>query len=225
MEAVEIIKLIAEVGFLIVAAGILLFFTWQMFHKNQQWMDKFLEKMVSSGNSCHPGKEEIADLSAINAKIYQETRGLLNALQADRTYVVLYHNGGRSSSGLYFQKMSCICEVVSSGISPFSDSFQQIHRSSYMYMINLLESEKEIVINDTEEVKNMDNFLYTQVVSRHVKSVYMRVLEDIEGSPVGFIGVDYCALNTTIDAAAISKLMRTVGHKISALVDVRDEVK
>lgn len=221
MEALEIIKLVAEIGFPIVAAGILLFFTWKMFHDNQDLLQKLVNNQITLQ---HPGKAEIQHLSAINAKIYSEMRSLLDTLHADRTYVVLYHNGGRSSSGLYFQKMSCICEVVSSGISPFSDSFQQIHRSSYMYMINRLESDQQVLIDDADTVKDMDNFLYTQIVARHVKSVYMQVLTDTEGDPVGFIGVDYCASNTDIPSEQIGKAIKVVGHKVSALVDVRDEV-
>ena len=42
MEALEIIKLVAEVGFPVVAAGILLFFTWKMFHDNQDLLQKLV---------------------------------------------------------------------------------------------------------------------------------------------------------------------------------------
>lgn len=187
----------------------------------QDWLDGFIKKLSLEG---HPTKEATENLEKINNKIFQEMQGLLNALDADRSYVVLYHNGGKSSSGYYFQKMSCICEIVHSGIQPMSPEFQNVHRASYNYLLNRLNNEDVAFTELYEDIKDEDPFSYSQLVARHVKSCYMTALKDINGAHIGFIGIDYCADHTTTNTE-ICKLLKTVGHKVEPLVDLRDEVK
>ena len=221
MSVVEIIKAISEVGILVVIAGIFLFISYKREIKLQDWLDNFIKYL---GQKEHPTKQTAENLEKINAKIYQEMQGLLNALDADRSYVVLYHNGGKSSSGYYFQKMSCICEIVHSGIQPMSPEFQNIHRASYNYLINRLNNEDVAGVDLYEDIKTEDPFSYTQLVNRHVKSCYMTALKDIDGTHIGFIGVDYCA-DREASNESIAKLLKTVSHKVEPLVDLRDEVE
>ena len=223
MGTIETIKLIAELGFLVVASGLFIYLAYKMFNKQQDWLEQFVKGTISS--TKHPDEDTVDALAVINNKIYQEVRGVLNALKADRVYVALYHNGGTSSSGLYFQKMSCICEVVSQGILPMSSSCQNLHQSSYMLFIDKLKEKSEILLSDTQTLKGIDNFLYQELVSRHAQSAYFRALKDSNDRVVGFLGVDYCSLNEEVSEEQISKLMKVVGLKISGLVDIRDEVK
>lgn len=221
MDVIETIKLVAEVGVLVAIAGIFLYLSFRRESKMQDWLDDFIKRLSSDG---HPTKEATANLEKINAKIYQEMQGLLTSLDADRSYVVLYHNGGKSSSGYFFQKMSCICEIVHSGIQPMSPEFQNVHRASYNYLLNRLSNEDVAFTELYEDIKDEDPFSYSQLVDRHVKSCYMTALKDIDGTHIGFIGIDYCADHTTT-TAEICKLLKTVGHKVEPLVDLRDEVK
>ena len=223
MDPVSVIKMIAELGALVVIAGVFIYTSYKQNAKLQDWLDKFI-KSLSTRNEDHPNKDTAENLEKINAKIFQEMQGLLSALDADRSYVVLYHNGGKSSSGYYFQKMSCICEVVHSGIQPMSAEFQNIHRASYAYLTSRLNNEDIAGVDLYEDIRNEDPFSYTQLVNRHVKSCYMTALKDIAGTHIGFIGIDYCADKMSSNEK-ISKLLKTVSHKIESLVDIRDEVK
>ncbi len=221
MGVAEIIKSISEVGVLVVIAAIFLAITFRREAKFTGWFDKMFNQLSQQG---HPTKEATENLEVINNKIFQEMQGLLNALDADRSYVVLYHNGGKSSSGYFFQKMSCICEVVHSGIQPMSPEFQNVHRASYNYLLNRLNNEEVAFTELYEDIKTEDAFSYAQLVNRHVKSCYMTALKDIDGTHIGFIGIDYCADHTATNKE-ICKLLKTVSHKIEPLVDLRDEVK
>lgn len=230
MEFIEIAKLIAELGFMAVAAGMFVFFGWKLFTKNQTLQDNLLTKLTKIEDNQthierHPSREDSDNLDIITNKIYQEMKNLKAELDADRSYVVLFHNGGKSSSGFYFQKMSCICELVHSGISAMSTTFQNIHRASYALMLDLLKTEDQIAIDDYNIVKELDGFLYTQLVDRHVVSVYMKPLKDITGNQIGFIGIDYCSQNTKYSKEEILNKMSIVSNKVSSLVDIRDEVK
>lgn len=222
MGAVEIIKLIAEIGFPIVCSGIFLYLAVSTFRKNQEWLESYMKK---GSHGDHPSSEDSVALDAINSRIYQEIRGLLNALEADRTYVFLYHNGGASTSGLYFQKMSCICEVVSQGILPVASEYQGLHRGSYSLLCDELRSKEEVLIPDTSKLNGVDDFLHHVLVSRRALASYYRVLKDVNNHPIGFVGVDYCSLTSDIPDSKISELLKTVSLKVSSLVDIRDEVK
>ena len=230
MEFIEIAKLIAEIGFMAVAAGMFVFFGWKLFTKNQKLQDDLLKKLTSiedkqDRTDHHPSQEDTDNLDIINNKIYQEMKALKLQLDADRSYVILFHNGGKSSSGFYFQKMSCICELVHSGISAMSNTFQNIHRASYALMLDMLRNNGEIAIKDHNTVKDLDGFLYTQLVDRHVVSVYMKPLKDSLGNQIGFIGIDYCSQNDKFTKEEIMEKLSLVSGKIAALVDIRDEVK
>ena len=230
MGALEVAKMIGELGVLVVIAGIFLALSYRSFKNQQGAFDKLIDKILNNKlleppEPTHPSKEVTEKQSVINDKLYEECKGLLNALNADRSYIVLFHNGGKSQSGFYFQKMSCICEVVSSGIQPLSAEFQNVHRSSYSYMLDLLKENDEVLVDDVKKYEKVDAFLYGQAVHRHVYSTYMRLLKDIEGSATGFIGIDYCSPVKTVTTEQISDLIKKVGLKVSSLVDIRDEVE
>lgn len=223
METLELIKLISDVGFPIVTAGLFIFLAYRAFNKQQDWLEKFINP--TSQATAHPSSEASTQLTVINNKIHSELQMLLHSVAADRTYIVLFHNGGRSTSGLFFQKMSCICEVVSSGIFPFSDHFQNIHCGSYTYMIERLRNEKIIHTIDIKEIQKADSFCYEQLKQRHVSGVFMRSIRDNDDNPIGFVGIDYCGAQPELDVESICTLLKTVTLKISSLVDIRDEVK
>ena len=105
-----------------------------------------------------------------------------------------------------------------------SPEFQNVHRASYNYLLNRLNNEEVAFTELYEDIKTEDAFSYAQLVDRHVKSCYMTALKDIDGTHIGFIGIDYCADHTATNKE-ICKLLKTVSHKIEPLVDLRDEVK
>ena len=223
MGVTETVRLVSDLGFMVVAAAVFIYLAFKMFQKQQDWLEKFITNNASGGGH-HPSREQNRNLNLINDKIHAEMQRTLQEMKADRTFVVLYHNGGKASSGLFFQKMSCICEVVSSGIQPFSHSFQNIHRGSYTYMLDWLERDGEILIDNYEDVESMDTFLYAQCIERHVRSTYYHILKSVSGDPIGFIGIDYCEAGKHKSKPSIHKCLVTVSARIASLVDVRDEV-
>ena len=231
MDIASLIKSISELGIFVVIAGVFLFLSYKNAESNQRRLDELMKKILSliKPNSnvepSHPDKTLNKNLDIINQQLFRDCQELMSTLVADRAYIVLFHNGGKSSSGLYFQKMSCICEVTHPGIQPLSNEFQNVHRSSYMYMLDQLKENKKFYVDDVEDYKTIDAFLYNQAVHRHVCSVYMRQLDDIDGDAIGFIGIDYCAPNVTIASDKINGLLKEISHRVSELVDIRDEVQ
>lgn len=193
-----------------------------MTKKNDRRLDDLLNT-ISQGS--HPkNSDDINFLDIVNDKIYTELRGVLEILKSDRSYVFLYHNGGISSSGLYFQRMSCICEVVSEGVLPVSGQYQNIHKGAYSQVCKSLRDSGQYFVPDAEELTVSDSFVYQVARSRHTPSFYFQALRDSQNNVIGFVGVDYCSYNDNTGDEFIAKVLKSTSLKISSLVDVRSEV-
>ena len=217
----QLVELISNSGIAIVCSAVLLIFTITMFKKQQKTLDE-VTKSLSRGS--HPSSEDTEVLETINEKIHEEVAGVLNSLSSDRAYVYLYHNGGVSSSGLFFQRMSCICEVVDSGVLPVSSSSQNLHKGAYSNLCKALATQGQFVVDDTESLKDTDGFMYQRYQSEHTESAYVKSLNDSLGRSIGFIGVDYCSLNNLVDNDMILEVLTAVSQRVSALVDVKSVV-
>lgn len=218
----SLVDIISSVGAPIVCTAVLLILCIKMFKDQQSQLDKMLSAILS--NKSHPDSEDTEVLDMINDKIHKELTSILENLNSDRSYVYLYHNGGVSSSGLFFQRMTCTCEVVGQGILPVSTQSQNLHKSSYSLMCNSLKDTKMWFIDDIEDLKLSDSFLYEKALSRHAESLYLYSLVNSYGSPIGFIGIDYCSYAKHATQDEIKKVLSSSATKISSLVDIRSEV-
>ena len=194
-----------------------------MFKSQQDQLNKLSEGMADSKG--HPAREDIEVLDVINNKIHKLLTSVLENTKSDRAYVYLYHNGGVSSSGLFFQRMTCISEVVSEGVLPVSDRSQNLHKSSYSNMCSSLKSTGKWFVSNTDDLRNQDNFLYEKALCKHAESIYTVSLRNNYDSPIGFIGIDYCSVNYSVDESVISKELKSSATKISSLVDIKSEVE
>lgn len=217
----EVADLISNYGLAVICSAVLIIFCIVMFKRQQKMLDELSQSIQKGG---HPASEDIEVLETINEKIHSEVAGDLSCLKSDRAYVYLYHNGGISSSGLFFQRMSCICEVVDSGVLPVSDNSQNLHKGAYSRLCKALAREGKWVVEDTENLKTVDGFLYQRYRSEHTESAYIVSLNNSQGQSVGFIGVDYCSLNTDVNSDKIVDVLSHSAERVSALVDVKSEV-
>lgn len=232
MENVSTITQVAEtisnLGVTIVCSAILLIFCVIMFKNQQKMIDNLQNLVIKMGSTPaskeHPDVEDIEMLDIVNNKIHVELSLLLQSVGCDRAYIYLYHNGGVSSSGLFFQRMSCISEVVSPGILPVSDISQQLHRSSYSRMLNIVQDEGQWFVEDTGSLLESDGFLFQRFKSTHTESAYMSGLRSSQGHVIGFVGVDYCSLNYDQEKDFILKELKKTSSVLSTLVDIRGEV-
>lgn len=218
----ELASLITNVGLAIVCSAVLIIFCIAMFKRQQKMIDTLTQAL---NRKEHPSEEDTDLLGKINEKIYDEILGDLSALDADRVFVYLYHNGGVSSSGLFFQRMSCICEVVNSGVLPVSDKSQSLYKGTYATLCKSLADTGEWIVEDTEDLSSVDGFLYQRLVADHTESAYYKVLKDSQGRPVGFVGVDYCSINEQISTSMIMDVLTSSSYKIASLVDMRADAK
>lgn len=222
MDVSKIAELIGEVGLPIVSAAVVIVLFIMMVKNQQRWFGDLVNKL-SEGVPLHqltPPEDDL--LTKVNSKIYNELHCLRETLSADRACIYLYHNGGKSSSGFYFSRMSCISEVVSPGISPISLNSQGLHKGPYTNLCTKLASDRLVLIDDTHDLLEEDSFLYYWCESQHAASRYLARLTDSEDHDIGFISVDYCS-DRQVSRDKLIKELKVRSNKISSLVDIRSE--
>lgn len=222
---IEFSEMISNLGVTIVCSAVLLIFCIVMF-RNQQKTIQDLRGLLSKMTipQEHPDDEDFEMLELINNRIHTELSLLLQSLNCDRSYIYLYHNGGVSSSGLFFQRMSCISEVVGPGVLPVSGMSQSLHRSSYSKMLGQLSEDHEWYSEDVEKLRDSDGYLYQRFRSTHSESVFISALVGSQGHTIGFVGVDYCSLNHDTEVDLIRSTLNKTSSIVSTLVDIRGEV-
>ena len=206
MELTELVKVIAEIGFPIVCAAVVIYLFIQSHKKSDERMDVLFDTIMNKSSISHQTtKEEMHVLEAVNNKIYQESNLLLRAINADRVYIFLYHNGGVSISGLSFSKMSCICEVVGQGILSLANERQNLHRASYARVCERLAREGFVAAPTTEYLAQLDSFLYNESLERRSYSSYFDALRDVSGMVIGALCVDFCSPHPDVSESFIKE--------------------
>lgn len=128
-----------------------------------------------------------------NANVYAALAFLMGEMEADRAYVLEFHNGGDKFSGRGQQKFSCTHEITADGISPECD-FSQNHRiSNYHRYINELVSQDHFVYADIDNI--YDKAFHKMLSRKGVKSIYNVPIKTLNNKVIGILGVDYVKEN------------------------------
>ena len=110
--------------------------------------------------------------------------------EADRVYILEFHNGEHYFSGRSQQKFSCTYEVVSEGISREVQDLQNIRISSMHYLI------KDVVQGETFMCKNVEEFcddlsFKSFMETRGVMSMFARPIKTLNGKIIGIVVMDF----------------------------------
>lgn len=225
MSVEEIVKLVGDYGVTIVCSAVLIFLFIKMFLGQNKMLKTFIENTQRSIQNQHPSLQESEMLDNINESINGLLHRSQNKLKSDRAYLFLFHNGGKALSGLSFQKMSCVNEVVGLGIAPCSPQSQMLHRGNFSLLNSALKRDGIYFLPDTSIVEKTDTFSYCFFKSRHAESAYVAALKDSDGYIIGFVGVDYCAKNNKVQEDLIKETLLDLASRVSSLVDIRDAVQ
>jgi hypothetical protein len=110
--------------------------------------------------------------------------------EADRVYILEFHNGEHYFSGRSQQKFSCTYEVVNEGISREVQNLQNIRISSMHYLI------KDVVEENTFICKDSDKFcedlsFRSLMEARGIKSMFARPIKTLNGKIIGVLVMDF----------------------------------
>ena len=110
--------------------------------------------------------------------------------EADRVYVMEFHNGENYFSGKSQQKLSCTYEVVSEGISCEYASLQNIRISNMHSMVQYIAMEKPFICEDIE--KYTDDISFKSFLQeKGVQSLFAQPVKSLNGKILGIIIIEY----------------------------------
>lgn len=131
-------------------------------------------------------KQSNSDIEIIN--MMEFTKEILNA---DRVQVYDFHNGGHYANGRSALKTSCTYEVARAGIKKYQRELQAIPLSCIPHFIDSLLTNNKLEVNDLEKIKEAMPATYGLKKEEGIKAFYDIVLENADGEPIGFLGVQY----------------------------------
>ena len=148
----------------------------------------------------------VVDETIQNANIYTALEFMLAESDADRAYIMEFHNGGSYFSGRGQQKFSCTYEVVREGISAEAGYSQDHRTSNHHHYISELANIGLFQYRDIAEIK--DNAFRSLLKKKGVQSIFNVPLKTLNGKIVGIVGVDYVRQPQKFDANTLSFMKR-----------------
>lgn len=127
----------------------------------------------------------------IDLEIIQRMETVKELLNADRVQVYEYHNGGHWANGRSAMKTDCSYEVVKAGVKPCQMLLQNIPLSLIPHFHKKLLDEECLYVPDIENIKEEMPSTYSIKSDQGIKSFYDIILNNKQGEPIGFIGIQY----------------------------------
>lgn len=225
---VEIAKAIAELGVLVVIAGIFLFISVKNNNKQDEFFTKLFNNLIDQMKICAGGhvltEEEDRTAAKIDKTINSYLQSTIAELGASRAMVARYHNGGKDMNSISFLKVSVTNESVNHGNLPCMGDFQNQFRSMVGYPISEIDRTGHCLISDIEQIKDRDIGTYELLKARGVRSAYCYKLTNLTGYVVGCLFVIYRIENKIKeDPVKIDQYLSHVADKISSLLNMIDD--
>jgi hypothetical protein len=115
---------------------------------------------------------------------------ILQETEADRSYVLEFHNGEHYFSGRSQQKLSCTYEIVSEGISVESQNIQNIRVSNFHGLVKSISQDKTFACRNVDQYDD-DMSFRAFMQSKGVKSMFARPIKTLNGKIIGIIILEY----------------------------------
>lgn len=115
---------------------------------------------------------------------------ILQETEADRSYVLEFHNGEHYFSGRSQQKLSCTYEIVSEGISVESQNIQNIRVSNFHGLVKSISQDQTFACRNVDQYDD-DMSFRAFMQSKGVKSMFARPIKTLNGKIIGIIILEY----------------------------------
>ena len=229
MGEFEIIKAIADFGFMVVASGVMIIIfliLWRRrekeYSKQEETINKILEKFTDKQpNILTPETDSLSELTT--EKISNHLCDLVSNIGAIRAMTVMYHNGMRDITGNHFLNMSCRNEATSYGVQKFQLNFQNIPRSFLIYWCKEIRENKYCFVHNVDELKEQDYSMHDFLKKRGIEAAFGRALNDSQGNLIGFLVVEYVHDNYPEDEV-LHKTLQQSATIISTLLSLSSSI-
>lgn len=127
---------------------------------------------------------------ASHSNIISALNYVMEETEADRVYVMEFHNGEHYFSGRSQQKLSCTYETMSEGISSECHNMQNIRISNFHGLVQNIAEEKTFSCEDLEAYTEDIGFK-SFLQGKGVKSIFARPIKTLNGKILGVICLEY----------------------------------
>jgi len=176
----------------------------------------FVLRLVQKNNpgfSPNVGNKE----SFINGKL----EGILAKYNADRVWIIEFHNGGQSYSGRSLQKFSETYEITQRGVSAEALITQNLPTSIFVKFFSYLNENGFYINNDTKNTTDSVGLsIQSFLESRSVQSFCACAIKDIKNSFVGILCLDGVNRSLSFDNQNINDLIYTAANLAGYLDNV-----
>lgn len=127
---------------------------------------------------------------AAHSNVISALNFIMQKTEADRVYILEFHNGEHYFSGRSQQKLSCTYEVISEGISSECQVMQNIRVSNLHGLTKSIAAEKTFICEDVENYAEDIGFK-SFLQEKGVKSLFARPIKTLNGKILGTICFEY----------------------------------
>lgn len=190
---------------------------------NAQNFDSIIKEIVKTEMESHNDDMKTEHDAAmevrrnVDSKIQSILKEILLKTDADRVFVMEFHNGNNNTSGLPFIYGELTYEVEAAGIASVADDYNNLNLSRFTFP-TYLES-KQMWIGEIEELANVDTRLSKRLSSNDVTYFAIIRLHGLN-NPLGYMGISYCNGKTHDDSTELEMEMVRAGQQLSSLLDV-----
>lgn len=166
-------------------------------------------------------KEENMRDFVVTPRIQKNLDALLYSLNADRAYLIEFHNGKKNTTGLPFRYMDVSYEVTNqdSNATKVGIQYQNIPTTLYKFPYYL--QEHKMYIGTIEDfINKIDNDLGKQMESNFTKYFAIITLHS-DGTPLGYLGISWCDMEHIPDVNIIKNKLLIYDKTFSQLLDLR----
>lgn len=141
-------------------------------------------------NKLQERKDRIFDYPQQHENVFTALEFMREETEADRVYILEFHNGEHYFSGRSQQKFSCTYEAVNEGISTEVQNLQNVRISNLHYLIKEVTKGNTFICKDSEEFCEDISFR-SFMESKGVKSMFARPIKTLSGKIIGVLVMDF----------------------------------
>ena len=127
----------------------------------------------------------------IDLEIVKRMEQIKEFLKADRVQIYDFHNGYHYANGRSALKTSCTYEVCRASCRAYQMYLQAIPLTCLPNFVQTLLDDKEIKVNNIEEIRDTMPASYSFKKDQGIKSFYDIILQNKNQEPIGFLAVQF----------------------------------
>lgn len=186
----------------------------------------FIKRKEQKKNQEKEKKDQIAESIKTNVLVQDKVQEILKTYEADRVYIMQFHNGGNFyPTGKSIHKFSIFYEYVNSNTTSIRESFQNVPVSLFSKSTNRLLEEDLIEIYDFND-KSIETHGLTHIAELNdVKSSYMFAIKAINGKFIGILGIDYTKRKKKLEMEKVNDLCIEASSIGGVLMNLLNDLK